>query len=71
MSRSNIKKVMLVGEQKVGKTSIIYYLLKNRQFSEEYYPTVGVEAGIKTIEYEDNQYAVVQLWDTAGKHELH
>lgn len=39
---------MLIGEQRTGKTSIIRYLLKNRQFDQEYYPTVGVEAGIKT-----------------------
>ncbi len=37
---------MLIGEQKVGKSSIISYLLKKRQFESEHLPTAGVEAGI-------------------------
>lgn len=84
---------MLIGEQKVGKTSIISYLLKKRHFESEHLPTVGVEAGIISYQFENQkpsdtsnrfkeekevqsseinkigkQFAVVQLWDTAGKH---
>lgn len=62
---------MLVGEQKVGKSSIIQYILKGRKFDAEHYPTVGVEAGIKSYEFQSGEFAVVQVWDTAGKHELH
>lgn len=71
MSTQNVKRIMLVGESQTGKTSIISCLLRNGQYESEHYPTVGVEAGIKAIQYGQGQFAVVQLWDTAGKHELH
>lgn len=44
-----MKRIMLLGECKTGKTSLVHYLLKNRQFDAEHYPTVGVEAGVKTV----------------------
>lgn len=67
---------MFVGESSTGKTSFISYLINNRRIPTNHYPTVGVEAGIKEFEYEiaedgKQEYAVVELWDTAGKHSFH
>lgn len=42
-----MKKIMFVGEVGTGKTSYVSYVLHNKRFEDNHYPTVGVEAGIK------------------------
>lgn len=66
-----MKKVVLLGETNTGKSSILSYFLKEKKYPENHYPTLGVEAGVKTINYDNDEYALVQFWDTAGKTTFH
>jgi len=66
VSRSPARKVMLLGEIGVGKSSLAQRLMFNR-FSGEYKPTIGVEV----YRYEVPQAALSEpmtliLWDTDG-----
>jgi len=58
-------KLVFIGDQSVGKTSII-----NRYVNDEYnmtnQPTVGIDFVSKTIQME-NKAIRLQLWDTAGQ----
>ena len=58
-------KVVLLGETRSGKTSILSRLLTNN-FSENYYATIGTGIGIwNTITGPDQ--IQLQIWDTAGQ----
>ena len=54
-----------------GKTSLLFYLLKERTCPSDHYPTMGVEAGVKVFEYPNDEFGLIQVWDTAGKHDNH
>ena len=49
----NMKKIVLLGDPNSGKSSIRSYYLKNRKYSENHYPTLGVEVGVETLLYEN------------------
>ena len=58
-------KLMVLGESKVGKTSLIKRYTKN-EFGGQYLTTVGIDYQDKTIDIEDKKVRL-QIWDTAGQ----
>ena len=58
-------KIMVLGESKVGKTSLIKRYTKD-QFGGVYLTTVGMDFQDKIIELEDKKVRL-QVWDTAGQ----
>ena len=58
------KKVLLVGNFGVGKTSLIRRFVLN-EFSEDYISTIGVRVSKKVVEY-NNQSIKLMIWDVAG-----
>ena len=60
-----IFKIMVIGESKVGKTSVIKKYTKN-QFGGVYLTTVGVDFQNKMIQIDDLKIRL-QIWDTAGQ----
>ena len=58
------KKVLLVGNFGVGKTSLIRRFVLN-QFSEEYISTIGVRVSSKVVNYEQQEIKLL-IWDVAG-----
>lgn len=69
MSNRQQFKVVLLGEGKVGKTSIILRYVKN-QFSENYQKTV--QAGFQTKRLNiEGRSVTIDIWDTAGQEAYH
>jgi len=62
------KKVCLIGDFSVGKTSLVQQYV-NQAFSEKYLTTIGVKIDTKLIELEDDELKLV-LWDVAGRDSL-
>ena len=65
-----IKKVALLGDIKVGKTSLFSRFLKNA-FSEEYSETIGVNIGKKDVPVEESRegrVVTLLVWDIFGSH---
>ena len=58
-------KLMVIGESKVGKTSLIKRYTKN-EFGGVYLTTVGVDFQDQIIEIE-NKKVRLQVWDSAGQ----
>lgn len=58
------KKVLLVGNFGVGKTSLIRRFVLN-QFSEDYISTIGVRVSSKVVQYEKQEIKLL-IWDVAG-----
>lgn len=58
------KKVLLVGNFGVGKTSLISRYVLN-EFSEEYISSIGVRISSKVVEF-DKQMVKLLIWDIAG-----
>ncbi|WP_165730290.1 Rab family GTPase [Polaribacter sp. 20A6] len=58
------KKVLLVGNFGVGKTSLIRRFVLN-EFSEDYISTIGVRVSKKIMEYK-NETIKLMIWDVAG-----
>lgn len=58
------KKVLLVGNFGVGKTSLIRRFVSN-EFSEDYISTIGVRVSKKEVEY-NNEKLKLLIWDVAG-----
>ena len=58
-------KLIVVGETKVGKTSIIDQYINN-QFSEEYVTTMTQDKSTKEIELGNNTKIKIEIWDTIG-----
>ena len=58
-------KIMVLGETRVGKTSLIRKYIKN-QFGDNYLSTVGIDFQEKVIQVND-KLILLQLWDTAGQ----
>ena len=63
MSDKEIK-VIFLGENGVGKTSLIKRLI-NEDFKEDQYSTITASFYTKSIKYEGKEYKF-NLWDTAG-----
>ena len=55
-------KIILVGDSKVGKTSLMHSWVYGK-FNDEYLTTIGVEFQVKN---KPNQGIKLQIWDTAG-----
>ena len=58
-------KIMVIGESKVGKTSVIKKYTQNK-FGGVYLTTVGVDFQDKIINIDDKKIRL-QIWDTAGQ----
>jgi small GTP-binding protein len=65
-SSEYLSKVLVVGEVGVGKTSIIKRYLHNL-FSDGWKTTVGVDFGLKVLQYDPQTTINLQLWDIAGQ----
>jgi small GTP-binding protein len=58
-------KVILIGDTRVGKSSIVSMFV-NKRMSDLHDTTIGVDFNMKKIEL-DSKIAKLQLWDTAGQ----
>lgn len=58
------KKVLLVGNFGVGKTSLIRRFVEN-EFSEDYISTIGVRVSKKIVQFNAEQVKLL-IWDVAG-----
>lgn len=58
-------KLVFLGDQSVGKTSIITRFMYDK-FDQNYQPTIGIDFLSKTMYLEDRTVRL-QLWDTAGQ----
>ncbi|ORX83618.1 ras family protein [Anaeromyces robustus] len=65
MSRNRKFKLVFLGEQSVGKTSLITRFMYDT-FDTSYQATIGIDFLSKNIQIEDNSVRL-QLWDTAGQ----
>lgn len=59
-------KLVLIGDQDVGKSQLLSRFTKN-EFNLESKATIGVEFATKTMRAENGQNVKVQIWDTAGQ----
>ena len=59
-----IKKVVLVGDFSIGKTSLIRRYVEN-EFSDDYLTTIGVKISKKTLQV-DTSNLQLMLWDIEG-----
>lgn len=60
-----IKKVCLLGDPAVGKTSLIARYVHDR-FDEKYLATIGTKPSVKTVAI-DGQRIDITIWDIAGQ----
>ncbi len=66
MSESDwVTKICLLGEAKVGKTTLIYQYLENK-FRTDFRSTLGVNLLKKTVTI-DNLTVMAQIWDLGGQ----
>ena len=63
------KKICMIGDYAVGKTSLISRFVENI-FSDKYLSTVGVKVDSKEIVINDETLLKLVVWDIAGKHEF-
>ncbi len=63
------KKICMIGDIAVGKTSLIARFVSD-VFSEKYLTTVGVKIDTKTVKLNSRQEVKLVLWDIAGNDEL-
>ena len=59
-------KIMIIGETKVGKTSLISRYCKNDFSGGEYLSTIGIDFQIKNLVMNSKKIRL-QIWDTAGQ----
>jgi len=59
-------KIVFLGDQSVGKTSIITRFMFDNFAQEDYQATIGIDFFSKTM-YVDDRSVRLQLWDTAGQ----
>jgi small GTP-binding protein len=63
-NKSNTFKIVLMGPNGVGKSSIITRYC-DKKFDNKYYSTVGVDYRFKFTKFDEKDYKI-QIWDTAG-----
>ena len=59
-------KIMIIGETKTGKTSLISRYCKNEFSGESYLSTIGIDFQIKNLVIKKKKIRL-QIWDTAGQ----
>ncbi len=59
-------KIILIGESKVGKTSIITQYCE-QIFQSDYISTIGTDRFLKAIELENKTKVNLEIWDTVGQ----
>mmetsp|Transcript_23674 Transcript_23674/g.41936 ORF Transcript_23674/g.41936 Transcript_23674/m.41936 type:complete len:185 (+) Transcript_23674:428-982(+) len=64
-SRKHLQKVIILGDQAVGKTSLMNQFVSNR-YSQQYKATIGADFLTKDITI-DGKQVTMQIWDTAGQ----
>lgn len=64
-----VRKVCMIGDFAVGKTSLVARFVKST-FGDEYLTTVGVKIDTKAITLPSGDPLKLVLWDIAGKSEL-
>jgi small GTP-binding protein len=57
--------IMIIGDERVGKTAILERYL-NKKFLSERKQTIGIEHYDKIVTYDDKDY-LYKVWDTAGQ----
>ena len=63
-----VYKIVLTGDEAVGKTALIHKFLEEEKDIIDYKPTLGVEIHKKAFKDENtNQEMVLYLWDMAGQ----
>eukprot|EP01129_Flabellula_baltica_P008945 TRINITY_DN3589_c0_g1_i1.p1 TRINITY_DN3589_c0_g1~~TRINITY_DN3589_c0_g1_i1.p1 ORF type:complete len:223 (+),score=49.45 TRINITY_DN3589_c0_g1_i1:42-710(+) len=63
--KTQLYKVLVIGDYAVGKTSIIKRYCEGH-FNPQYKLTIGVDFAIKRLTVGDDKDIVLQLWDVAG-----
>ena len=58
-------KLVMVGESKVGKSSLILKMAQN-EFPQTYLSTIGCDVKLLSFSHDKQRNSKVQLWDTAG-----
>lgn len=58
-------KLVMVGESKVGKSSLILKMALN-EFPQTYISTIGLDVKLLVFSHDKQRTSKVQLWDTAG-----
>ena len=66
MSKRLVHKVVIVGDQKVGKTSIRRAFF-GEQFHSSYIATLGADFAIKRVTIDENTVQELNIWDLAGQ----
>eukprot|EP00761_Pharyngomonas_kirbyi_P011344 gb/GECH01011369.1/.p1 GENE.gb/GECH01011369.1/~~gb/GECH01011369.1/.p1 ORF type:complete len:207 (+),score=46.98 gb/GECH01011369.1/:1-621(+) len=64
-SKKGFLKVIILGDQGVGKTSLMMRYVK-QNFSDQYKATIGADFMTKEVEI-DKKVVTMQIWDTAGQ----
>ena len=59
-------KIILIGDQGVGKTSIMSKFITN-EFKSSYQATLGVEFKVKELYLNNTTCAKIRIWDTCGQ----
>jgi small GTP-binding protein len=59
-------KIMVLGDSKIGKTSLISRYCNNEFLGGQYLSTVGIDFQVKYLEI-DKKTIRLQIWDTAGQ----
>lgn len=62
------KKVILLGQFGVGKTSLIRWFIEN-MFSDDYLTTIGVKVDKKVVNINGTEVSMI-IWDIAGERDM-
>jgi small GTP-binding protein len=63
------KKICLLGDASVGKTSLIRQFVENK-FDDNYLTTIGVKISQKTLAFNEDRLKML-IWDLAGEDRFH
>ena len=67
MEYDYLYKIILLGDNGSGKTSVMNRYLNDKPLSGIYEPTIGVDFRLKVNEMPDGKIIKLHLWDTAGQ----
>lgn len=63
-------KVLIIGDQGIGKTSLIHRYIFN-EFLEKIESTIGLDFQEKTVQVSPEDKIILIIWDTAGSEKFH